>query len=204
MVSKEEAEEKLLKIFYDVKLDSYFDLYPTSAKIVDFEETKDPDDLDDWFGIKDDTLNIGMFANSYEHGIPFFAVIMACDSAKYWREDSLRKRMKLYINSHLIIPLIFMTLVGFIRLYSLIGAILLNILGTGIIIYFIVLKINWKKRVLIRFRELFENTGINLPEEEIKKHSKSRFSDLIGITILQGFVIFLFVISWVMGFSKGA
>ena len=31
MVSKEEAEEKLLKIFFDVKLDSYFDLYPTSV-----------------------------------------------------------------------------------------------------------------------------------------------------------------------------
>ncbi len=45
------GEEKLLKIFYDVKLDSYFDLYPTSANIKDFGETKDPDDLDDWFGI---------------------------------------------------------------------------------------------------------------------------------------------------------
>ena len=204
MISKEEAEEKLLKIFYDVKLDSYFDLYPTQAKIVDFEETKEPDDLDDWFGVKDDILQIGMWANSYEHGIPFFAVIMAHDSAKHWREDPLGKHMKLYIYSHLILPMILMTLVGFVRLYSLVGAILINILGTGIIIYFIVLKIKWKKRVLVRFRELFENTGINLPEEEIKKHSKSRFSDIIGISILQGFVIFVFLISWVMGFSKGA
>ena len=145
MISKEEAEEKLLKIFYDVKLDNYFNLYPTSASIDEFEETKDPDDLDDWYGIKDDKLLIGMWANSYEHRIPFFAVIMAHGSAKHWRQDPLYKHMKLYLITILILPLILAILVGFIKFYSLLGAILINILGTGILIYFIGLKINWKK-----------------------------------------------------------
>ena len=144
-----------------------------------------------------------MWTNSYEHGIPFFVVIMAFDSAKHWRKDPLFKHMKLYTISHLIIPMILMTLVGFIRFYSLFVAILINILGTGTIIYFIVLKIKWKQRVLIRFRELFENTGISLSEEKIKQYSKSRFSDIIGINILQSFTIFLFIFSWAMGFSKG-
>ena len=203
MISKEEAEEKLLKIFYDVKLDSYFNLYPTSASIDEFEETKDPDDLDDWYGIKDDKLLIGMWANSYEHGIPFFAVIMAHGSAKHWRQDPLYKHMKLYLITILILPLILAFLVGFIKFYSLLGAILINILGTGTMIYFIVLKINWKKRVLIRFRELFENTGIFLPEEKIKKYSKSRFPDIIAINILLGLMIFVIAISWVLNFSEG-
>ena len=203
MISKEEAEEKLLKIFYDVKLDSYFDLYPTSASIDEFEETKDPDDLDDWYGIKDDKLLIGMWANSYEHGIPFFAVIMAHGSAKHWRQDPLYKHMKLYLITILILPLILAFLVGFIKFYSLLGAILINIVGTGTMIYFIVLKINWKKRVLIRFRELFENTGIFLPEEKIKKYSKSRFPDIIAINILLGLMIFVIAISWVLNFSEG-
>jgi len=204
MISKEEAEEKLLKIFYDVKLDSYFDLYPTSANIKDFGQTKDPDDLDDWFGITDDSLQIGMFANSYEHGVPFFAVIMAYDSAKFWRKDPLYKHMRLYIYSQLIFPIILMSLVGFIRLYSLFGAILINLLGTGMIIYFIILQIKWKKRVLIRFRKLFANTSINLSEEKIKQYAKGRFTEVVLIGVLQGFIIFLLAISWTMGFSKGA
>lgn len=203
MISKEEAEEKLLKIFYDVKLDSYFNLYPTRADIDEFEKTKDPDEFDSWYCIKDDELLIGMWANSYEHGIPYFAVIMAIGSAKHWRQDPLYKHMKLYLLTHLILPLIFMFLVFFIRLYSLFGAILINIVGTGIIIYFIVLKINWKKRVLTRFRELFENTGIYLPEEKIKKYSKSHFPDIMAINIIQCFTIFLFFFIWVMGFSEG-
>ncbi|QEE14561.1 hypothetical protein DSAG12_00374 [Promethearchaeum syntrophicum] len=204
MISKEEAEEKLLKIYYDAKLDSYFDLYPTSASIEEFGETKDSDEFDSWYCIEDDKLLIGMWANNYEHGIPYFAVIMAHGCAKNWREDPLAKHMKLYAYSHLIIPIILIFLVGFISLYSRIGAILINLLGIGIIIYFIILKIKWKKRVLIRFRELFGNTGIYLPEEKIKKYSKSRFPDIIAITILQGFVIFcLLIISLALGFSNG-
>ena len=55
MLSKVEAEEKLLKIFYDVKLDSIFEENPISAKI-EFEETKKIDDLDDYFNFKDNVL----------------------------------------------------------------------------------------------------------------------------------------------------
>lgn len=111
MISKEEVEEKLLKIFYDVKLDNYFKLYPTHANIVEFGETKDPDEFDDYFGIKEDELQIGMWANSYEHGVPYFAVIMVHGSAKHWGQDPLYKHMKLYILTHLILPLIMMFLV---------------------------------------------------------------------------------------------
>ena len=51
MISKEEAEKKLLKNFYDVKLDRIFKKNPTSAKI-EFEETKKLDDLDHYLNIK--------------------------------------------------------------------------------------------------------------------------------------------------------
>lgn len=203
MISKEEAEEKLLKIFYDVKLDSYFKKSPTNANIKDFEETKDPDDLDEWYGIKDDKLQIGMWANSYEHGIPYFAVNMAFDSAKIWQEDSLSRHMKLFSYLHLIIPLITIIMGYFIKFHSLLVAILINIIGTGVLIYFFVLSFKWKKRVLIRFKKLFDATGINLPEEMFKKYSKLRLSAFHITYLFQCFIIFLISLSWVFAFSKG-
>ena len=46
-----------------------------------FEETNDPNPSEHFYKVKDDELVIAMWANSYEHGIPFFAVNMAHDSA---------------------------------------------------------------------------------------------------------------------------
>ena len=67
MISKEEAEGKLLKIYYDVKLDRYFKKNPTVAKIEVFEETKEPDEFDHFYGIKDDELKLGIWANNLEN-----------------------------------------------------------------------------------------------------------------------------------------
>ncbi len=204
MISKEEAEEKLLKIFYDVKLDRYYKKNPTHANIDIFEETKDPDHLDQLYRIKDDELVICMRANSYEHGISYTAVHMAHNSAIHWREDPLSKIKKLYYLFNLILLTIFINLGIFLRYFSLLEAVFINIMGTGVLIYFIVLKINWKKRVLFRFRELFENTGIFLPEEKIKSYSKSLFLDILQLNLFQGSTIFFILVSWVFIFTKGA
>jgi len=172
MISKEEAEKKLLKIFYDVKLDSIFEENPISAKI-EFEETKKLDDLDDYFNIKDNVLQIGIRAISLEHGIPYSTVQMACDSALKWKDKFNYKK----INPILIIEAIVLFLVfivaGILDIFSIkIVGILLIIAETGGFIYFIVRYLKWKKRNLVRFKEFFKNTGIFLPEETIKKYSK--------------------------------
>ena len=197
MISKEEAEEKLLKIYYDVKLDTYFKKNPTRANIKDFDETKDPDDLDHWYGIKNDELLIGMFANSYEHGVPYIALQMAFDSAKMWREDFLSRHMKLFSFLHLIILLITMIFGFFIKSYSLIAAILINIIGTGVLIYFFALSFKWKKRVLVRFKELFEATSIYLSEDTFKKYSKLPLSAFHITYFFQCFIVLLISLSWV-------
>jgi len=181
MLSKVEAEEKLLKIFYDVKLDSYLKKYPTHVNIDMFEETKDPNHLEHFYKVKDDELVIAMWANSYEHGIPFFAVNMAHDSAIHWREDTFSKYLYLFIIFHCILPFITLFFANYFNLYSLTGGIISNLIGTGILIYFIVSKIKWKKRVLVRFKELFKTTGVFLPEVSI----------------------FLFIISWSIIFNLG-
>jgi len=205
MISKLEAEEKLLKIFYDVKLDRYYKKNPTRANIDIFEETKDPDHLDQIYRIKEGELVICMRANSYEHGISYTAVHMAHNSAKHWSEDPLSKLLKLYYLFNYALLVIFINLVIFLEYFSLFEAILINISGTGVLIYFIVLKIKWKKRVLIRFRELFENTGVYLPEEKIKQYSKSLFLDDLQLNMVQGSTIFFILVSWVfIIFSKGA
>ncbi|MHA1623924.1 MAG: hypothetical protein ACTSWH_02215 [Promethearchaeota archaeon] len=203
MISKVEAEEKLLKIFYDVKLDRYYKKNPTRANIDIFEETKDPDHLDQLYRIKEGELVICMRANSYEHGISYTAVHMAHNNAKNWRDDPLNKLMTLYKLIHMILPLIILlNFLFYVRFYSLFIVVLIDILGTGIIIYFIVLKIKWKKRVIFRFRELFETTGIFLSEEKIDLHSRSLFYELIMINMLQGFTILTLLISWVSIFIK--
>ncbi len=203
MISKEEAEEKLLKIYYDVKLDRYFKKNPTHANIKDYEETKDPGDLDHWCGIKDDELLIGMWANNYEQGISYIAVQMAFDSAKTWHEDLICRHVKLFSYLHLIIPIITMILGYFIKFHSLLGAILINIIGTGVLIYFFVLTSKWKKRVLIRFKELFEATSIHLSEETFKEYSKLPLSAFKLTYIFQCFIVFLLFLSWVFALTKG-
>ena len=202
MISKVEAEEKLLKIFYDVKLDSYLKKNPTHVNIDMFEETKDPNHLEHFYKVKDDELVIAMWANSYKHGIPFFAANMAHDSAIHWREDPLSKNMKLYLLFHFILPFIIIFLGMYVKLYSLFGAIIINLIGTGVLFYFIVLKIKWKKRVLIRFRELFKTTGIFLPEEKLNYYSKTLFRVIfLIINAIYGFTIPLLFISWVIIFT---
>ena len=202
MISKEEAEEKLLKIFYDVKLDNYLKKKPTHAIIDMFEETKDPNHLEHFYKIKDDELVIAMWANNYGHGISFFAANMAHDSAIHWRDDIFSKYMKLFLIFHCILPFITMFLGMYVKSYSLFGAIIINLMGTGVLIYFIVLKVKWKKRVLIRFRELFKTTGIFLPEEKLNYYSKTLFRDIfLIINAIHGFTIFIFFLSWGIIFS---
>ena len=197
MISKEEAEEKLLKIFYDVKLDRYLKKNPTHANIDMFEETNIPDPEEHFYKVKDDELVIAMWAKNYEHGIPFFAVNMAHDSAIHWREDIFSKYLYLFIIFHCILPFITLFFSNYFNLYSIAGAIIVNVIGTGVLIYFIVLKIKWKKRVLIRFRELFKTTGVFLPEEKITYYSKSLFLDISVISnAIHGFTIFILFLSW--------
>jgi len=202
MISKEEAEEKLLKIFYDVKLDVYFKKNPTRANIKDYEETKDPDDLDHWYGIKDDELLIGMWANNYEHGISYIAIQMAFDSAKMWREDFYCRHVNFFSCMHLIIPLMTILFGRIIKDYSLIAAILINIVGNGVLIYFFVLTYKWKKRLLVRFKGFFENTGISLTEETFKNYSKSPLSGFYITYFFQCFIVLLIALSWLFAFSK--
>ncbi|QEE14558.1 hypothetical protein DSAG12_00371 [Promethearchaeum syntrophicum] len=202
MISKEEAEEKLLKIYYDVKLDRYLKKRPSHANIDMFEETNIPDPEEHFYKVKDDELVIAMWANNYEHGIPYFAVNMAHDSALHWNEDIFSKYLKLYILFHTILPFITFILAMLVKSYSLLGAIIIDIIGTGILIYFIILKINWKKRVLLRFRELFKNTGIFLAEERIKYYAKKLFLDaFVIINAIHGFTVFILFISWGIIFS---
>ncbi len=202
MISKIEAEEKLLKIFYDVKLDRYLKKNPTHANIDMFEETKDPNHLEHFYKIKDDELVIAMWANNYEHGISFFAANMAHDSSIHWREDSLSKYLKQFLLIHSILPFITIFFVMYVDLYSLFGAIIINLIGTGVLIYFIVLKIKWKKRVLIRFWDLFKATGVILPEEKLKYYSKTLFRDIfLIINAIHGFTIFILFLSWGIIFS---
>ena len=202
MISKEEAEQKLLKIFYDVKLDSYLKKNPTHANIDMFEETIDPNPSEHFYKVKDDELVIAMWANSYEHGIPFFAVNMAHDSALHSRDDIFSKNLKLYLLLHCILPFITIFFAMYIDLYSLFGAIIINLIGTGVLIYFIVLKIKWKKRVLIRFWELFKATDVILPEEKLKNYSKTLFRDIfLIINAIHGFTIFILFLSWGIIFS---
>ena len=172
MISKEEAEKKLLKIFYDVKLDSIFEENPISAKI-EFEETKKIDDLDDYFNIKDNVLQIGIRAISLEHGIPYSAVQMACDSALKWKDKFNYKILNPILIIEVIILFLVFIVAGILDIFQIknIG-ILLIIAETGGFIYFIVIYLKWKKRNLVRFKEFFKNTGIFLPEETIKKYTK--------------------------------
>ncbi|QEE14560.1 hypothetical protein DSAG12_00373 [Promethearchaeum syntrophicum] len=201
MISKLEAEEKLLKIFYDVKLDRYLKKTPTHANIDMFEETKDLNHLEHFYKVKDDELVIAMWANSYEHGIPFFAVNMAIDSAESWRGDPLSKYLIIYTISHMLLPLIFFFLGYIIKSKSLFGAILINLIVTGVIIYFVVLKNNWKKRVLIRYREFFDDTGISISEEKFKQYSKRLYNDFSSFNTIQCFAFFLLLLSWVIIFT---
>jgi len=228
MISKEEAEGKLLKIFNDVKLDRYFKKNPTVAKIEVFEETKEPDEFDHFYGIKndelklgiwannlengiayiavqmafDDELKLGIWANNLENGIAYIAVQMAFDSAKMWREDFYCRHVNLFSCLYLIIPLMTILFGRIIKDYSLIAAILINIVGNGILIYFFVLTYKWKKRLLVRFKGFFENTGISLPEETFKNYSKSPLSALYITYFFQCFIVLLIALSWVFAFSK--
>ena len=197
MISKLEAEEKLLKIFYDVKLDRYLKKNPTHANIEQFEETKDPNHLEHFYMVKGDELVIAMWANSYEHGIPFFAANMAHDSAIHWREDTFSKYLYLIFTFHCILPFISMFFTFSVNVYSPIGAIIINVIATGVLVYFIIIKIHWKKRVLILFRGLFKSTGVFLPEEKIKYYSKFLFFDIFIIfNAIHGCTAFLLFISW--------
>ena len=197
MITKVEAEEKLLKIFYDVKLDSYLKKNPTHANIDQFEETKDPNHLEHFYKVKDDELVIAMWANSYEHGIPYFAVKMARESAIHWSEDILFKYMKLYILFNSILPLLSIFISFSIRLYTPLGAIITTSIATGVLFYFIVLKLNWNKRVLVRFKDFLKNTDIFLPEEKLKQYSKNSYSEIILIiNLIHGFSIFVLFLSW--------
>ena len=197
MISKEEAEEKLLKIFYDVKLDRYLKKNPTHANIDMFEETKDPSHLDHFYKVKGDELEIAMWANSYEHGIPYFAVKMSKKSAIHWGEDILYRNRKLYILFNSILPIISMFISFSVRLYTARGAIITTSIFTGVLIYFIFLKINWKKRISVRFRDFFKNTDIFLPEDKLKLYSKKFYSEIIFIiNIIHGFSIFVLFLSW--------
>lgn len=189
-------------MFYDVKLDTYFNLNPTQASI-EFEKSEDPEYLDHAYGIEDDVLQIGMWATNYEEGISYYAVIMAHDSAKHWRDDPLAKKNKLYTLSHLIIPAITMLLGYLLKFYSIFVGIMVNVIGTGIIIYFIWVKIQWKNRVKTRFKDLFGNTGIKLSQKKIAEYSKSSFPDIAAYSVLQGFAILIQIIGWVAVFSKG-
>ncbi|MHA1623926.1 MAG: hypothetical protein ACTSWH_02225 [Promethearchaeota archaeon] len=202
MISKEEAEGKLLKIFNDVKLDRYFKKNPTVAKIEVFEETKEPDEFDHFYGIKNDELKLGIWANNLENGIAYIAVQMAFDSAKMWREDFYCRHVNLFSCLYLIIPLMTILFGRIIKDYSLIAAILINIVGNGILIYFFVLTYKWKKRLLVRFKGFFENTGISLPEETFKNYSKSPLSALYITYFFQCFIVLLIALSWVFAFSK--
>ncbi|MHA1562777.1 MAG: hypothetical protein ACTSPA_11695 [Promethearchaeota archaeon] len=197
MISKVEAEEKLLKIYYDVKLDRYHKKNPTHANIDMFEETKDPNHLEHFYKVKDDELVIAMWANSYEHGIPFFAVNMARESAINWGDDILSKYRKLYLFLNSILPFVSLFISFSVRLHTPLGAIITTLIATGVLIYFLVLKINWKKRVVFRFRDFFKNTDIFLPEEKLNRYSKTHFSEIfLIINIIHGFTIFVLFLSW--------
>jgi len=190
MISKEEAEEKLLKIFYDVKLDRHFKKKPTHANIDMFEETKDPEHLEHLYFIKGNELVIAMWVNSYEHGIPFFAVNMAFDSAKSWREDPFKKYIVIYILVSLILPFLVIGLTLTTKLYLV--KIAIDLAGLEIFILLLFLKRRWKKRVQKRFKEFFKNTNITLSEQKIKKYSKLLFVEnliLNGFQILMGLLI---------------
>jgi len=195
MISKEEAEEKLLKIFYDVKLDSVFKENPIKAKI-DFEETQDLDDLDQYFNIKDDVLQIGIRANSLEHGIPYSAVQMACDSAKEWKDKFPKKRIESIFILEGVISFLVLIVAGILEHLSIIIIGLLLIISETVgFIYFLVLYSKWKKRVLIRLKEFFKNTGIFLPEETVKKYAKFS-SEMRMMDIVQGFIAFVIALTW--------
>jgi len=203
MISKEEAEEKLLKIFYDSKLDNCFKKNPTKANIQDFEETKDPAEFDHWYDIKDDELKIGMWANNYENGINYVAVQMAFDSARMWKGDFLTKHINTFSCLSLIIPLMTVLFGRLIKVYSPIAAIIINIIGTGVLIYFMMLTFKWKKNLLVRFKEFYEDTGIILSEETFKIYSKSPLNTFVITYLFQCLIVFLIFLSWVMGISKG-
>ena len=198
MISKEEAEEKLLKIFYDVKLDHHYKKKPTHANIDTFEETKNSNRLGHYYKIEGDELVIAMWATSYEHGIPYIASKMAKDSAKHYRKDFFSKHMNLFVLSHLIIPIITMS-VGLLTYQDLPPiAIIINILGSCTLIYFIILAFKWKKRTLIRLKELFKNTGIVLSEEKSRKYLRLDFLDGGALSFMQGIIFLISIMSWVV------
>jgi len=200
MISKNEAEENLLKIFYDVKLDQNLKKKPTHVKIVEFEETQDLNDLDHYYNIKDGILQIGIRANSLEQGIPFIAVHMASDSAKKWHEEYLSNHWGSFFIFECTIFLIMMLVILILKYYpgKLIG-ILIDIIGTGIFTFFFVYHIKWKKRILVRFKGFFKNTGIILPEEILKKYAKKTLNDLEMKTtdFSQYFIAFLLILNWI-------
>ncbi|MHA1765351.1 MAG: hypothetical protein ACTSWX_03735 [Promethearchaeota archaeon] len=174
-------------------MDGFFKKKPTHAKIIEFEKIEDPDNIDHWYGIKDDELQIAMFAASYEEGIPYFGVNMAFDSAKTWQKDPISKHVKLFSYLNLIVPLITMIFAYFIVFKSQFAAILINIIGTGIIIYFFI----------IRFKELFKATEVYLPEEIFDKYAKLGLSGFKITYFFQFFIAILMVLSWFVAFSKG-
>nr|QEE14557.1 hypothetical protein DSAG12_00370 [Candidatus Prometheoarchaeum syntrophicum] len=200
MLSKEEAENKLLKIFYDVKLNETREKEPTKAKIADFEETIEHDDLDHYLDIQDDVLKIGIHANSYEHGIPYIAVQMAGDSAIDWKDKyNYNKFNPILITEGIIVFLVFFV-AGILEKFSIYAIGLFLIIAETVgFIYFIVQYIKWNKRIVIRFHEFFKNTGIFLPEETIKKYSKLALKNgFVKINhFFQYFIAFLLIGTWI-------
>ena len=198
MISKEEAEEKLLKIFYDVKLDSVFKRNPNSTKI-EFEESKDPNDLDHYFNIKDNVLQMGIRAINLEHGIPYIAVQMAGDCAKEWKDKFPHKKLSLIFILEVIISILVLIVAGILDHLSIniIGPLLI-ISETGGFIYFLVLYFKWKKRIIVRFKGFFKNTGIFLPEETVKRYAKFSLNDNVvrATNFSQCFIAALISLTW--------
>ena len=198
MITKEEAEEKLLKIFYDVKLELYYKKNPTKAIISEFEETQDPDDLDYFYRIEGDELNMGIRANSFEQGISYIAVHMARESAKEWREEFLSCHWGSFFILQVGISLIMMITVLILKFFPVIRVgIYINIIGTGVLIYFFVSYFKWRKRVMVRFKEFLNDAGIFLPEVTLKRYSKKAFFDIPITNFSQGFIAVLIILCWV-------
>lgn len=200
MITKEEAEKKLLKIFYDVKLNQTLEKDPTHAKIAEIEETQEIDDLDHYLDVKDDILLIGMHANSFEHGIPYIAVQMAGDSAIDWKDKfNYNKLTPILITEAIIVFLVFIV-AGILEKFSIYAIGLFLIIAETVgFIYFIVQYIKWNKRIVVRFQEFFKNTGIFLPEETINKYSKLALKNgFVKLThFFQYFIAFLLLGTWI-------
>ncbi len=83
MLSKEEAESKLFKIYYTLEMDKIYQNSPESVDIDIFEETSDPDHLEhNWYFRKEENkILVQMTAIDYEKGTQYVSGTFAFNAA---------------------------------------------------------------------------------------------------------------------------